>query len=119
MTSLRMHKETLSFLAGFLLYAPLFAGAAGPIAVLENPTPDIWFISDFIVTLFDLIVYIVTPLIAVFLMYAGFLFVSAKGNETQITKAKMVLLWTCVGAAVILGAKAFAIAIEGTIDSLR
>ncbi len=88
-------------------------------ATITNPLKDIRSIPGFIYAVLDLIVMIVTPLIAVFLMYAGFLYVSAAGNEAKIAKAHSVFLWTVIGAAVALGAKIFSFAVQGTIDLLR
>jgi hypothetical protein len=53
-----------------------------------------------------------------FIIYSGFLFVKARGNEQEITKAKSALTWTLVGTAVLLGAWIFATAIQGTINNL-
>lgn len=58
-------------------------------------------------------------LVAVFfIVYAGFLFVTARGDETQLTKAKGAFLWAVVGTAVLLGAWIFAKAIQGTVNAL-
>lgn len=109
-------RESVTFCAVFLvLFMPFFAVQA---ALLVNPLKNITDIPQFIMAVVDLVLLIITPVIAVFLMYAGYLFVSAQGNESQITKAKAVFLWTCIGAAVVLGAKLFATAIQGTINSL-
>ena len=51
------------------------------------------------------------PLVAIFLVWAGFLFVTARGNEEQLKRAKTTFFWAIVGGAVIIGAWALAIAI--------
>ena len=43
-------------------------------------------------------------LITIFLVWAGFLFVSARGNEQQLSTAKTMLFWTIIGAILIVGA---------------
>lgn len=53
------------------------------------------------------------------IIYAGFLFVTARGNEAQITKAKDALLYAVIGAAILLGAWVISQAITTTIDQLR
>jgi len=53
-----------------------------------------------------------------FIIYSGFLFVTAQGNEIKLAKAKEVFLWTVVGTAVLLGASVIATIISGTIDSI-
>lgn len=87
--------------------------------VIDNPLVDINTLPDFIAAILRIAVMVITPLLVVCILYAGFLFVSAQGNEAQITKAKMVLLWTVIGGGVALGAQIFASAIQGTINSLR
>lgn len=42
--------------------------------------------------------------VAVVLVYAGFLFVSAQGNEEKLALAKRAFFWAVVGAALVLGA---------------
>lgn len=51
------------------------------------------------------------PLIAIFLVWSGFLFVTARGNEEQLKRAKATFSWTLVGGAVVIGAWALAVAI--------
>jgi len=58
-------------------------------------------------------------LVAVFfIVYAGYLFVTARGVEDRLKKAKGAFLWGVVGAAVILGAQLFANALQGTVTNL-
>ena len=51
------------------------------------------------------------PFIAIFIIYAGFLFVTAQGNEKKLETAKKTLLWAVVGGVVVIGAYAIAHAI--------
>lgn len=51
------------------------------------------------------------PFVVIFLVIAGFMFVTARGNEEQLTKAKVVLFWTIIGATIIIGANIIAAAI--------
>lgn len=52
------------------------------------------------------------------LVYVGFKFVTAQGSESEITAAKEMLLWTVVGALVLLGSKAIALGIQATVQAL-
>lgn len=58
-----------------------------------------------------ILVNIAIPLAAIFLIYAGFLFVSARGNEQQLKSAKDVFWYTIVGTAIVVGAYAIASAV--------
>ena len=51
------------------------------------------------------------PLVAIFLVWSGFLFVTARGNEEQLKRAKATFFWSLVGGAVVIGALALATAI--------
>ena len=76
-------------------------------------------LPEFLVALLDIVILIMVPVIVVMLVYSGFLFVTAGGNVEKIKKAKTGILWTMIGAIIILGAQALSIGIEGTVDSLR
>jgi hypothetical protein len=54
----------------------------------------------------------------IFLVYSGFLFVKAKGNPGEITKAKDTFMWTIVGIVILLGAQVIANIVTGTITSV-
>ena len=52
--------------------------------------------------LLNIVYQIGLPVIAVFIVYSGFLFVKAQGNESQLSEAKKTFYWTVIGAAVVL-----------------
>ncbi|HEU4677241.1 MAG TPA: pilin [Candidatus Paceibacterota bacterium] len=74
-------------------------------------------ISELIANIIDVILVFATPLIVLMIMYAGFLFVTARGNEGQVESAKKALLWSVVGGVIVLGARIISTVIEGTITS--
>lgn len=76
-------------------------------------------IYQLIQKLLDIVVSIGTPVAVFFIVYSGFLFVTAQGNPAKLENAKKALLWTLVGTAVLIGAWVFAGIIKGTIDSLK
>ncbi|MBP9749679.1 MAG: hypothetical protein KBD21_03035 [Candidatus Pacebacteria bacterium] len=73
---------------------------------------------DLLVKILNAVVYILFPFIVLMIVYTGFLFVTAQGNATKITQAREALVWTVVGALVVLGAKAIALAIEATVAEI-
>lgn len=75
-------------------------------------------IDAFIAALLKVIVAVGTPIAIVFLVFSGFLFVTAQGNEEKLRTAKKALTWTVVGLAVLLGAQLFAGMIEATIQDV-
>jgi hypothetical protein len=67
--------------------------------------------GQLIKNILDIITNIALPIAALFIIWAGFLFVTARGSETQITKARTTFLWTIIGTAIVVGAKVIATAI--------
>lgn len=75
-------------------------------------------INDFIKILLQGVLKIGMPIIALAIIYCGFLFVQARGKPDEITKAKDALTWTLVGAAILLGSWAIAELIANTVLTL-
>ena len=86
---------------------------------LENPLKNVKSIEDLIKVIFDLIWKIGVWILAGFIIYTGFLFVSARGNPAKIKEAGEALKYTLVGGAILLGAWVIAEAIIGTINALK
>lgn len=93
-----------------------YAFAAGP--AIPNPLGTITSFGDLINKIADIVMAIGIPVAAVFIIYAGFLFVTARGSEEQIKKAKTTLYWAIIGTALVVGAKVIATALQGTISAL-
>lgn len=53
-----------------------------------------------------------------FLVYAGFLFVTARGDTEQLKRARMAFFWAVIGTAVLLGAWVLANVLQGTVEQL-
>ena len=87
--------------------------------MLQNPLKGIGNIRQFLTALLDAVVFIAFPFIILMVIYSGFLFVSAQGNEEKLKIAKRTIFWTIVGALIILGASMLSYAIEGTVDNLK
>jgi hypothetical protein len=64
------------------------------------------------------ILYVGVPIVALAIIYTGFLFVEAQGNPEKITKAKKALTYTLIGAALLLGAFVVAEAIQATVEEI-
>lgn len=90
----------------------------GSSIVLENPLGNTDTIPEFIEKLLGIILKIGVPIVALFIIYSGFLFVLARGNSNKLKEAKDTFLYTVLGAAILLGAWVLAQAIKGTVDAL-
>ena len=86
--------------------------------MINNPLPGVSTVPDLIRTILNGLLTIGMPVVALAVIYCGFLFVFARGNSEKLTKAKEALLWTLVGAAVLLGAWAIAQMISATVTGL-
>jgi hypothetical protein len=76
-------------------------------------------LSEFLAAMLDAVILLAFPFIVLMFVYAGFLFLTAQGNEAKLKQFKMVLLWTIVGALLVLGARVISDAIQGTVDEIR
>lgn len=110
--SLLKYLFLLVFLFGILGPSSFHAASAqcDPTTGICNPIQSTDFFS-LVTAISDAILAIGIPLVAIFLVWSGFLFVTAGGNEEQIKRAKTTFFWALVGGAVVIGAKALAIAI--------
>jgi hypothetical protein len=86
--------------------------------MINNPLPNINSVPQLIQTILTGLLTIGIPVVALAVIYSGFLFVFARGNSEKLTKAKSALMWTLIGAAVLLGSWAIAKMISATITGL-
>lgn len=56
--------------------------------------------------------------VVVWIVWAGFTFVTAQGKPAEIEKAKSRLLWSLIGAGILLGAAGIAEVVKTTIEAL-
>lgn len=75
-------------------------------------------IVDFIQKVIDFALTIGIPIIAIAIIYAGLLFVTARGNDKQLETAKNAFTYAVIGGAILLGAFIFAKLIKETIESI-
>ena len=125
------------FLAGAFLIVfilPLFAGAAllpanppggqsqyQPVTggtPLENPL-KYETIPEFLAAVLKVIAEIALPILVLFLVYVGFLFVTAQGNPEDLNRAKRYFLWAIIGALIILGASVLSAVIQDTVQRIE
>ncbi len=106
-----------------VLTLPLdFAKAAvppGPIpggSELKNPLNSDSFVA-LVESIAKLAAQIGIPIAAIFIIYSGLLFVTARGNEKQLQKARTNFVWALIGTGILLGAWIIAVAIRTTIES--
>lgn len=104
-----------------LLFVPMIAFAEGSTCDATsfcNPllAPDLRTFLDIVLNALILILF---PFVILFFIYAGFQLVVAQGNPGEIAKARKAILWTTIGALIILGAKAISLAIQSTVTEIQ
>jgi len=75
-------------------------------------------IADFIAGALQVLVMVALPIIVLFLVIAGFKFISAQGNEGKLSEAKKNFFFVIIGAGLIMGAWILAKLIAGTVSQL-
>lgn len=100
-----------------LVFAPLALFAA--MAQYENPLGcELDTIPEFVKAVLTIVAKVGIPIGTMFLVWAGFLFITAQGDEGKLATAKKTFVWSCIGLGVLLGAWTFAVGVEGIIKDL-
>lgn len=84
---------------------------------LSNPISSNTLI-EFVEKLLNIVIQVGTPVLVVMIIWVGFKFVTARGNTNKLSEAKEALMWTLIGAAIVLGAFVISGAIQATVDQL-
>lgn len=84
---------------------------------LQNPIKATSIVALFQIIL-DIVLVFAVPLVVFFIIYAGFLYVTARGNASTIESAHSALLYALIGGLLILGARVLIDVIQGTVDSI-
>lgn len=100
-----------------LIYTlPIFASAATNGVV----TPPLKFtdLNQVVVAVVGVVQVLLIMATVLYLLYAGLMFVVAKGEPEKISKAKNALLWGMVGAGLVISAQVLVRAIESSVNSI-
>lgn len=92
--------------------------STGQSITLLNPLNSGTSLPDLLAEILQFVVRIGTVVVVLMVIYVGFKFVMARGEPGAITEARQALLWTVVGALILLGAQAIATAIQATAYAL-
>ena len=85
---------------------------------LENPLGTTNTLPDFIVKVLKGVIELLTPVIVLMFLWTGFLFVKAQGKSEDLIAAKKSLMFTIIGAALILGASGLSRVLQATFTNL-
>lgn len=102
----------------FLLPLPASAACSNTAgSSFQNPL-NFCSLKDFVAGALQVFVMIMLPVIAFFIVLAGFNFVWARGNPTGLQKAKMNFLFVIIGTCLMLGAWLLANLIGATVSQV-
>ncbi len=88
-------------------------------ACLTNPLDSsISSIPAFFLAILDILLVFAIPFVVFFIIYAGFMYVTAQGNPSKIQDAHMALLYALIGGVLIFGARAILDIITNTVNSV-
>ncbi len=91
---------------------------SGSNITLINPLQGGGNLQSFLLNILDFVILIGTIIVILMMVFVGYKFVAAQGKEAEIREARSALLWTVVGALILLGSKAIALGIEATVQAL-
>jgi hypothetical protein len=115
-----LFKKILPSLRSLLFFAIVPSMARAETPKLPPPTDGLGgTLQDFIGMLISILQAVLIPFLVVCIIYAGYQLVTAGDNEQQVTKAKGWIIWTLVGAAIILGAQTIADMVFGTAEIFK
>lgn len=75
-------------------------------------------LTAFFLEIINVVIQYGVLLIVLFIVFAGFKFVTAQGNSEKVSEAREMLKWIVIGAFVLLGVYVIRSAICGTIEQL-
>lgn len=136
----------LGFFAGFLLFTGVVhfsqaqsitdSSTKNPQTITDAPTKDPNTIVNgqfslhnpiggangtvrtFLDNILNGIVVLLTPVLVIMLLYCGFLFVAGQGNTEKLGEAKKMLMYTLLGAAIVLASSGLAHLIQNTVTGI-
>lgn len=114
-------KKIIAIISGFtFMFVLQFAIFNTASATVSFPNPiKATDLRQLVKDILDVVVDFGAIIVVFFLVYAGFLFVKAQGNEGEITKAKSVFFWTIVGGMIVLGAHVLSRVIQNTVNQIQ
>ena len=109
------------FLLGGLPTAVTFAQVGNPPAsvVIKNPLGSNTTLTGLFTTLLQILLVFAVPIVVFFIIYAGFLYVTAQGKPDQISQAHRALLYALIGGVLILGGTLLIEVVQNTVDAVR
>lgn len=107
----KTYQKSLKICLLSFAFLPQLVRAAS--ASLDNPLAAVT-VQALIQDIVTVVQIISTPIIVFFILYSGFLFVTARGNTETLDTAKKALMYAIIGGVVIIGASAIGVIVANT-----
>lgn len=91
--------------------------SVAPSVSLISPLKNIDSIEGLLVAILNIIIILMIPIIVFFIILAGFKYVTAQGNASQVEDATRALTYAIIGGVLILGAVAISQIIANVVQS--
>ncbi len=89
--------------------------SSGLLNITWNNPLSVNTLDELIIAILNILTIIAIPIITLFIIYAGFLYVTARGNAEQVRTATTALTFAIIGAILIIGAVAVTTIMQSTI----
>lgn len=83
---------------------------------LKNPL-EVDSLTELLEALLGIVIVLATPVVVFFIIYSGFLYVTARGNAEQVKQANRSLTYAIIGGVIVIGAFAVAQIVKNLVDS--
>lgn len=118
---MKKHLRTIAThsIMSIVMVLPFVVGAQCEDGQLCNPlgTDSIWELFETLIN--DILVGIIAPIVVTLgLLWSGFNFITAQGNESKLAKARTQFLYVLVGSVILLGAAVILELVVGTVNEL-
>ena len=73
--------------------------------------------NGLLVSILEFLIVIATPIVVLFIIYSGFMYVTARGNAQQVGQATRSLTYAIIGGVLIIGAVAISVVIKNLVGA--
>ena len=103
-----------------LFFTSAYAQKSGTLGktTLINPI-KVDSIEELLTAILNIIIVLAMPIIVFFIIYAGFLYVTAGGKPEQVKQATQALAYAIIGGVLIIGAVAIATIVKNLVGSFK
>jgi len=74
-------------------------------------------ITELMQAILNMVIVISTPIVVLFIIYAGFLYVTAQGNPEKLQIANRALVYGVIGGVIIIGSVAILQIVQNTVNA--